>query len=135
MMVSSGRRDRPREGIDEMARKLLRDASPLAAAILDGQHDAELELIKQAVAARMRDRFRRGTMVRVHSTRDLRLHGMVGTVMKVNPTRITVGFGEYHETEFGSFFDAEYNIPPNMLETSGFDPTPTPWEDGKLTRG
>lgn len=56
--------------------------------------------------------FRPGLRVRLVGTRNPELDGQVGTVVKVNPKRVTVGLGE--RDRFG--FEREYNVPASMLE-------------------
>lgn len=106
-----------------MARQLLRDTSETARQIMDGELDAELDTLQQAIAARRKNMFRSGTRVRVHGANNAELNGQVGTVMRVNPKRISVGFGEY-DHEIG-LFEREYNIPPSMLEPVPEEPTRT----------
>jgi hypothetical protein len=92
--------------------KFLKDTCALAAEILDGAHDADLDYIQQAVQERRKNTFRPGLRVRLHGTRDPELDGQVGTVVKVNPKRVTVGLGE--RDQFG--YPREFNVPAAMLE-------------------
>lgn len=97
-----------------MAKNLLTDCGALAKAICDGEHDDELDYILSAVQYRMKTRFRKGTRVRLTGTRNVGLEGKEGTVLKVNPKRISVGLGA--KNEWGGYDDGEYNVPPSMLE-------------------
>lgn len=80
----------------------LRETSPIAAAILAGDHDDELDYIQQACSARLKRRFRKGMPVEVIEGRVM---GARGTVIKVNPKRISVDLGA----------DGQWNVPPSML--------------------
>jgi hypothetical protein len=95
-----------------MGKKLLKDTCVIAAQIIEGEFDADLGYIEQACKARKKNLFRRGTKVKLVGTRSVELDGQVGTVLKVNATRISVGLGEL--LEYG--YEQEYNVPPNMLE-------------------
>ena len=85
-----------------MARLTLQEASPIASAILGGEHDDELDAIQQACSARLRRRFRKGLQVEVTEGRVM---GARGTVIKVNPKRISVDLGA----------EGHWNVPPSML--------------------
>lgn len=74
---------------------LLRDISPLHAAILEGVHDAELDSLEQAINARrkrtLRTEYRTGTRVRiVDDPRSGDLAGVLGTVIKINRKSVSV---------------------------------------------
>lgn len=96
-----------------MPRQLLRDVSETTRRIMDGELDGELDAIAQAVRARVKDRFRVGVKVRVVHDQQPDLHGQVGVVVKVNPTRVAVGFGE--KRSWGGY-DKEFGIPHEWLE-------------------
>lgn len=95
-----------------MARQLLRDVSETTRQIMDGELDAELDAIAQAVRARVKDRFQVGSQVRVRA-RDNELDGEVGVVIKVNPSRVAVGFGVKGDL---GFYAREFNVPHELLE-------------------
>lgn len=90
----------------------LRDISDLHAAILDGGWDGELSSLEHAIAIRKKMMFRPGTKVRLVGTRNVEIDGQTGTVIKVNPKRISVGLGE--RGQFG--YEREFNVPVAMLE-------------------
>lgn len=74
---------------------LLRDISPLHAAILDGEYDSDLASLNQTINARlkltMRMSFRPGSRVRVVDDPAAgNLAGVEGTVIRVNKTTISV---------------------------------------------
>lgn len=97
-----------------MAKQLLRDVSETTRRIMDGELDDELDAIVQAVRARVRDRFRVGRRVRVVRDDQPDLHGQVGVIMKVNPTRVVVGFGE--KVDWRGGYVQELGIPHDWLE-------------------
>lgn len=107
------------------ARRLIRDTCEIAAAIIDGKYDADLGYIAEAVQARKKAMYRKGVKVRLVGTKNPSLDGKVGTVLKVNATRISVGVGEKKTEGAGTPFayevwsDGEYNVPPSMLEIVG----------------
>jgi len=89
--------------------------SAVANAIRKGDHDAELEQIDMAVKSRKQQLFRPGAKVRlVGLSRASHLEGKVGTVVKVNAKRITVGVGD--KTDWGSYTEGELLVPVGMLE-------------------
>jgi len=98
--------------------KTWRDASPVAAEIIEGKHDEELNYISQACSARLKQMFRKGARIEVISGQKM---GITGTVLKVNPKRISVGLGEKvveHAGEawqYDKWSEGEWNIPPSML--------------------
>lgn len=96
-----------------MARTLIKDTSPLAAEILDGKHDAILDYLDQAIRARKKTMFRKGTRVRLTGTRNPELEGREGVVTAVNAKRISVGVGE--KDEYG-FYEDSFLVPVAMLE-------------------
>lgn len=100
-------------GRKTLPRKLLKDTCQLAAEILEGKHDKDLDWIVAAAAARNKNRFRPGVTVRLTGTRNPTLDGLTGTVIKMNPKRATVGIGPVGQ--FGTY-EREYNVPPSMLE-------------------
>lgn len=79
-----------------------RDDSPLAAAIMDGAHDDELDYISQACSARLKGMFRKGNKIEVTSGR---LLGKTGVVLKMNQKRASVQIDG----------EGVWNIPPHML--------------------
>jgi hypothetical protein len=87
--------------------QLLRDTCALAAAIEDGEHDADLDYIHQAVQQRRKRLFRYGSRVRLVGTRSIELDGQEGTVLKVNSRKVSVRLDD----------GREYNVPTGMLET------------------
>lgn len=94
-----------------MARRTLAP-STVADAILAGDHDAELEQIDMAIRNRKRRMFRPGALVKLTGTRNPTIDGKIGTVIKVNPKRVSVGLGE--KGPYG--YDHEYLVPVGMLE-------------------
>lgn len=94
-----------------MPRALLKDTCQIAAEILDGQHDANLDYIGQAIKARRHSQFRKGSTVRLHGTHNPSYEGRTGIVLKVNTKTVTVGVGE--KDQFG--YETELNVPPHML--------------------
>lgn len=85
---------------------LIRDTCETARAIVDGEHDADLDYIQGAVQARRKMMFRRGARVRLTGTRNPEIEGQTGTVVKVNAKRVTVDIDE----------SGEFNVPTTMLE-------------------
>ena len=101
----------------------LRDSCQLAADIIDGKYDDELDWIQQAAQARKRARFRPGQQVTVSAeAKSERIAGKKATVLKVNQRTITIGVGEKVVRNAGSDFsyddfeDGEWNISPGLLE-------------------
>lgn len=87
--------------------------STIAHAIERGEHDGELEQIEMAIARRKHAMFRRGSKVKlVGLTKFPDLEGQIGTVVKVNSKRITVGLGA--KGDFG--YERELLVPVGMLE-------------------
>lgn len=79
-----------------------KDASPIAAAIMNGEHDDEIDYISQACTARLKGLFRKGNKVEVTSGR---LLGKTGVILKMNQKRASVEvYGE-----------GVWNIPPHMM--------------------
>lgn len=93
-------------------RQLLRDTCELARAILDAEHDADLDFIQQAVQTRRKWMFKPGARVRLTNTRNTELEGQTATVIRVNPKRVTVGLGE--QRTYG--YEHEFNVPTSMLQ-------------------
>lgn len=88
--------------------------SSVASAIERGQHDAELEQIDVAIKRRKRAMFRPGSRVRlVGLTKFPQYERKIGTVVKVNPTRVTVGIGD-NDPVLG--YERELLVPVGMLE-------------------
>ncbi len=103
-----------------MAGRSVKD-SPLAMEIWEGKHDGDIELIQLACAARLKGMFRKGAKVRLVGTRNPELDGKIGTVLKVNPKRVSVGVGTLQREGSGDFSyevwsDGEFNVPPAMLQ-------------------
>jgi len=104
-----------------MARRKM-DLGPLAKAIFDGEHDDELAGILAAAQARQKNRFRKGTRVRVVGTKNPRTDGKVGVVLKVNPKTIQVGVGNVSfaewdtEKQFPDYEGGEWNMSSSFLE-------------------
>lgn len=102
-----------------MARRKM-ELGPVAQAILDGQHDEELAGILAAAQARQKNRFRRGTKIRVEGTGST-TEGKEGVVLKVNTKTITVGLGSirYDDWDEGKqypvYADGEWNMSANFL--------------------
>lgn len=94
--------------------KLLKDTCSLAAEILDGAHDGDLDYIVQAVAARQKARFRKGARVRLAGTRNPAYEGREGVILRVNQKTVAVGLGE--KSEWG--YETELNVPTQMLEVA-----------------
>lgn len=100
--------------------RLLRDTCEIAAKIIDGDYDGDLAYIAQAVQARKKTMYRKGSKVKLVGTRNVEIDGKVGTVLKVNATRVTVGLGEPTTDQFGTTWsEGEFNVPPAMLEVVG----------------
>lgn len=100
-----------------MTRQLLRDSCELAARILDGEYDTDLDYIEQAARARAKrvaaeSGIRVGARVRLINTRNPELEGAEGVVVKRNPKTYVVGLGE--RDQFG--YPREFNVPRQLLE-------------------
>lgn len=90
---------------------LLRDISPLHAAILRGEYDADLSSLSQAINARLKrtinTSFRVGGRIRVADDPAAgNLAGLLGTVIRVNSKTISVDLDNGHG----------YRISPKILE-------------------
>jgi len=99
---------------------LLKDTCEIAADILTGLHDSNLDHIDAAVKYRKKDMFRPGSTFILKGTRNPELDGKSATVLKVNQKRIAVGVGEKIE-EFPGFWTwtgGEYNVPAAMLQAA-----------------
>jgi hypothetical protein len=81
--------------------------------IMEGRHDAALDMIQQACRARLKTQFRKGQTMRLTGTRNVELDGMLATIIKINAKTVTVGVGP--KNSFGGY-EREYNVPPRMLE-------------------
>lgn len=105
-------------------KRLLKDTCEIAAEIIDGKHDDDLDYIAQAVKARIKMRFRKGDRVKLVGTRNPEIDGKVGTVLKVNAKTVSVGVGdvkheEWDEAKRYPFYDGgEFNVPLAMLEAA-----------------
>lgn len=103
-----------------MARQRISETCDLAKAIIAGDHDSDLEFIIQAAQHRKKVMFRKGTLVRIVEKGEL--FGKTGVVLKVNPTRISIGIGsvvmegEGTPWAYEMYSEGEWNIPPRMLE-------------------
>jgi hypothetical protein len=103
------------------ARKLLKDTCPLAAAILAGDHDADLANILAAAQARTKSMWRKGMAVRFVGTKNPALEGKTGTILKVNTKTITVGAGDLVVRDQGTPWEykdwsgGEWNVSPGLL--------------------
>jgi hypothetical protein len=86
--------------------RTLQEVGGVTAAILAGEHDAELQYIHQACGARLKRMFRKGQRVRLVGTRNVELDLKVGTIEKVNTKTISVEIPEV----------GIYNVSPNLLE-------------------
>ena len=95
-----------------MARKLLRDTCALAAEIIDGAHDGELDWIAQSVAARKKRLFRPGVQVRIVGSKSIDLDGQIATVIKANARTISIGLGERDQWGHAK----EYNVDAGLLQ-------------------
>lgn len=91
--------------------------SEIAIAIMQGQHDSELETIANACKVRLKQMFRKGQKVKLVGTKNAEIDGKIGRIVKVNQKSITVGIGE-PKVEFGEQYwpEGSYNVPPRMLE-------------------
>lgn len=101
-----------------MARRLLKDTCELAAEILNGDHDEILDHIEQAAAARRKNLFRVGQVVRFVNVRGpASLEGREGTIFGKNPKTFKVGLGSFVTDEFGGYWtEGEFNVPASMLQ-------------------
>ncbi len=75
-----------------MARRKM-DLGPLATAIMAGEHDDVLDQVIAAAQARQKNRFRKGTRVRITGTGDPKTDGKEAVVLKANARTISVGIG------------------------------------------
>jgi hypothetical protein len=98
---------------------LLKDTCPTAAAILNGEMDADLDYIAQAIKARVKTQFRRGQKVTLTGTKNPSLEGKAATIIKVNVKTVTVGVGEPME-DWGMtiYSEGEFNVPTRMLKAA-----------------
>lgn len=78
----------------------------VAEAIIDGDHDDDLELIQIACQSRIKRMFRKGQRIKLKGTESVVLEGAEGRIEKINQKSISV------------ILDAHgpYNVPPRMLE-------------------
>jgi hypothetical protein len=93
-----------------MARIVWSEVGGVAEAIINGQHDADLEYIQIACQARMKRMFRAGQRDRAVGTSNPEVDGKQGVIEKVNAKTIKVVLDEQRGT--GTW----YNFPPRMLE-------------------
>jgi hypothetical protein len=90
---------------------------PVVQAIMDGEHDENLDLIASACRARLKNRFRKRQIVRLRGTRNPELEGKTGVVLSVNQKTINVGIGQATTDEFGTTYaGGTFRVPPAMLE-------------------
>lgn len=90
--------------------------SEVALAIMRGDHDADLETIRQAAVKRVKSMWRKGMQVRLVGTKSVDLDGATATIIKVNQKSITVGVGPATTDQWGTEYEGgEYNVPPAML--------------------
>jgi hypothetical protein len=82
--------------------------------IVDGAHDADLDIIVQAAKARLKFKFRKGQRVRLVGTKNVELDGKEAIITKVNQKTISVAIGE--KDEWGFYPEGEYNVSPGLLE-------------------
>lgn len=105
-----------------MARRLLKDTCPLAGAILEGEHDDDLQHIISAAQHRQKSLWTKNTRVRVTGTGNPKTEGAEGVILKVNPKTITVGLGEITYADWDErkqcpvYAGGEWNMTPNFLE-------------------
>ena len=101
-----------------MNAKTWKDVSLVAADIIEGKHDAELNYISDACSARLKRMFRKGARIEVISGQKI---GTTRIVTKVNPKRISVALGKkeiQHAGEawqYETWSEGEWNIPPSHL--------------------
>ena len=97
---------------------MLRD-TPIGKQIIEGEFDEVLDVIEQSVHYRKKLMFRVGAKVRLVGTRNVEIDGKIGTVLKVNSKRISVGLGN-PDPNFGTrnpyYPEGIYNVPVGMLE-------------------
>lgn len=89
-----------------MARKTWEEVGGVALAIINGEHDADLQYIHQACGQRLKRMFRKGQRVKLVGTKSVELEGKLGTIEKVNTKSVSVFVDER-----GGF-----NVSPNLLE-------------------
>lgn len=89
-----------------MARIVWSEVGGIAEAIVNGEHDADLEVIQLACKNRMKRMFRARQRVRLTGTGNVELEGAEGTIEKVNEKSVSV-----YVDGRGS-----YRVPPRMLE-------------------
>ncbi len=89
-----------------MARIVWSEVGGVAEAIVNGEHDGDLELIQLACKSRMKRMFRVRQRVRLKGTSNVTLEGAEGVIEKVNEKSISV-FVEGH---------GSYRVPARMLE-------------------
>ena len=82
-----------------------------------GDHDEQLDTIRQAVASRVKGMWRKGMRVKLTGTKNPTLEGAVGVIVKVNQKSISVGVGDATTDQWGTTYSGgEYNVPPAMLQ-------------------
>jgi hypothetical protein len=91
--------------------------SEVALAIMRGDHDADLETIRQAAVKRVKAMWRKGMRVKLTGTRNPDLDGQDAVIIKVNQKSIAVGVGTPTTDQWGTTYSVgEYNVPPAMLQ-------------------
>lgn len=89
-----------------MARKTWEEVGGVALAIVNGEHDKDLQYIHQACGARLKRMFRKGQKVRLVDTGNVELDFKVGVIEKVNTKSVSVRIPDV----------GGYNVSPNLLE-------------------
>jgi len=89
-----------------MGRIVWSEVGGVAEAIVNGEHDADLESIQLACKSRMKRMFRARQRVRLKGTGNVQLEGCEGTIEKVNEKSVSV------------YVDGQgsYRVPARMLE-------------------
>lgn len=101
-----------------MARPLLRDVNEVCRQIMDGELDKDLDAIAQACKARVKDRFRPRTPIRLTGTKNPDLEGQEGVIVKANSKTVTVGIGKATTDQWGTTYEGgEWNVSPQLIET------------------
>lgn len=104
-----------------MARRKM-NLGPLGKAIMAGEHDDVLDEILAAAQARQKNRFRKGTRVRIVGTGNPKTDGQIGVVQKANQRTISVAVGEPSfaewdtEKQYPEWSGGEWNMSSSYLE-------------------
>lgn len=91
-----------------MARKTWDEVGGVALAIINGEHDSDLQYIQQACGQRIKRMFRKGQRVKLVGTTNVELEGKVGTIEKVNTKTISIWLDD----------GGGFNVSPNLLEVA-----------------